>query len=84
MTLPRSDIGRFGLSVWSTWVLSATVQADPRDVSYTYMALGQIASVDGPWVESSRSRLTAFNPKQTITESNQPRSIRCLSQSCTC
>jgi YD repeat-containing protein len=53
MTLPCSRISRFALSVLSTWVLAAAVQADPRDVSYTYTTLGQIATVDGPRTDVS-------------------------------
>lgn len=53
MTLPYARINRFALSLSSTWMLAAAVQADPRDVSYTYTTLGQIATVDGPCTDVS-------------------------------
>lgn len=67
MTLPGPRIGLFALSVLASWMLSASAKADPRDVSYTYTTLGQIATVDGPRTDVSDVTRYAYDALGNMT-----------------
>lgn len=67
MTLfPRADSGRL-LSVLSIMLLASVACADPRDVSYTYTSLGQIATVDGPRTDVSDVTRYAYDAQGNMT-----------------